>query len=77
MGASPDNQLLNAIRKLDMNQLEDPSTLSEREKMILTTTGSIFKKMVEQKEDLKDYDVSKFQSFNEDYLKSLIQHQQL
>ncbi len=39
--------------------------------MILTTTGSIFKKMVGS-ETLDDDDLNRIESFNEDFLKSLI-----
>lgn len=68
MGEDP--ALLQMIRKLDINDLEK-SSLNEREKMILTTTGSIFKKMVVS-ETLDDDDLNRIESFNEDFLKSLI-----
>jgi hypothetical protein len=72
MGVSPDPSLLTAIQKIEFDVDGNQEALSEREKMILTTTGSIFQKLVDKKEDLNEYDLSKLQSFNEDNLKSLI-----
>lgn len=42
----------------------DSLGLSEREKIILTTTGSIFKKMIERKEELSEDEINKLQSIN-------------
>jgi hypothetical protein len=45
--------ILNAIKNVgDINGLDSLAAMSEREKIILTTTGSIFKKMMEKRKDL-------------------------
>ena len=60
------------IKKLEFTSSNIDSSFSERERMILTTTGSIFKKLVEQKEEISEADLKNIRSLNEEYLKSLI-----
>ena len=72
MSESPDSNLLNMIKKLEFTSSNIDSSFSERERMILTTTGSIFKKLVEQKEEISESDLKNITSLNEEYLKSLI-----
>lgn len=80
-----DPHLLKVIKELDFSSLDSMATLNEREKIILTTTGSIFKKMMDRRAVLEgggssldpgeEEDMSKLHSFNEDVLKSLIEYQ--
>ena len=72
MSESPDSNLLHMIKKLEFTSSNIDSSFSERERMILTTTGSIFKKLVEQKEEISEADLKNIRSLNEEYLKSLI-----
>lgn len=60
-----DPVMLKVIKQLDLSSDLDS-------KLILTTTGSIFKKMVERKESFSEDELSKLQSFNEDILISII-----
>eukprot|EP00347_Sterkiella_histriomuscorum_P004161 403361523 len=59
----------------EYNQFSSQS-IKEREKMILTTTGSIFQKMMDQRDEISESDRNKLQSFNEDFLRSLINNHQ-